>query len=314
VRAPFEVGQQLPSQRHDSKPPAATDSRVLRLQPPRELLQLLVGLLRADPGLQARHEFVGGRRPHVEGQRVQAQLHRHPDLGRVRQVESCRRHAQDRVGSVFQPQRAPDEPPVTPEAPLPEIVADEGHRRAARPVLSVVEQAAEDRAHAQNAQVARRHRRSAQALRLAGSDEVEEPWRPEPAGRQRACFVAVERAFEQRGSEGVETLPQRHAEHEPVHVRHRQRPQQQPTRTVLARSNDQRSSSGCGSASLIALVCACGTPSSRIQEAARAHRLPGPTPAAAKGRRSIRAAQPAAPLVQVPRRTAGSRLMRSSTM
>ena len=117
----------------------------------------------------------------------QQRLHRerHRDIHRAARFEPeelTRRDADHRERLPHQVERATDNPGVTAEVALPEVVADHGDERPARPaVVGGLQQPAEDRRHAKHIEAVARHELPHREFRACGRRQPEAGPRPERA-------------------------------------------------------------------------------------------------------------------------------------
>ena len=112
------------------------------LQAAQEGAHLGLRLLQGDPRPQAGLDLKVADRPRALGPPAPE---RHPGLADVRVLEARRHDADHPVRLAAGDHLAADDAGIAPEAALPEAVAEEDHRRSARPVLHGREAAPEDR-------------------------------------------------------------------------------------------------------------------------------------------------------------------------
>ena len=227
LRPAVDVREQLLPEGDDPVGPAAADLRVFLLEPARERLQLGIGILQSHAGLQARDELVPGRGAVGERERLETDLHRDPDFGRIRDVEPRGQHADDGVRPALQVQGTTDHVAGAAEVAMPQLVADERDGGSAGAVLVIGEEPAERGPDPQRTQIRRGDGGAVQPLGLDPAGQVELALGSEPGARERMRLVAVQSVIEERGTERIEAFAQSHAVHDVIHVGDRQRAQQQ---------------------------------------------------------------------------------------
>ena len=125
----------------------------------------------------------------------------------------------------------------------PECIADQRHRRSTRSIFIGRKRATQHRFNAQRVQIIRHHRRAADALRLALTDQIERTLCRHTAAGKNAASISISCVFQKRRAERIKTLAQCKSRNQPINIFNRQRTEQK--RVDGAKDRGVRTDANC---------------------------------------------------------------------